>query len=87
MRYEVENALKKERKSNQTVLFPIRLDDALPSSTQDWTAPVLQRRMVDFSHWRDSDQYQRSLFRLIKELQIAAVEIDEDYKKGRADDR
>ncbi len=87
VRYEVENALKKERKSNQTVLFPIRLDDALPSSTQDWTAPVLQRRMVDFSHWRDSDQYQRSLFRLIKELQIAAVEIDEDYKKGRADDR
>ncbi len=85
--YEIATILQKEQQTHRTLLFPIRIDDSLPASIRDWSPLIFQRKAIDFRDWRDSKQYKRALFRLIKELQItAATEIDE-YKRERSDDR
>ena len=47
---EVEAALEEESKNNRLVLFPIRLDDAVLNTHDDWAAKVKRRRHIgDFS--------------------------------------
>ncbi|HEV2423412.1 MAG TPA: toll/interleukin-1 receptor domain-containing protein [Terriglobia bacterium] len=49
---EVEAALEKERKSGKTVLFPIRLDDAVIETDQAWAASLRRTRHIgDFRKW------------------------------------
>ena len=50
---EVEAALEEEKKSGRLVLFPIRLDDAVMDTRDDWAAKVKRRRHIgDFSNWK-----------------------------------
>jgi hypothetical protein len=66
---EVETAIEEERKRKETVLFPIRLDEAVMETDEAWAAKVRHRRHIgDFSQWKDHDSYERSFERLLRDL-------------------
>ncbi len=66
---EVETAFEKERQQNRTVLFPIRLDDAVMKTDQAWAADIRRTRHIgDFSHWKEHDHYQAAFERLLRDL-------------------
>jgi hypothetical protein len=69
--HEVEMALAKEQKVKRTVLFPLRLDTAIMDMEQDgWPSEVRHtRHITDFTHWKQHDDYQKSLTRLLRDLQ------------------
>ena len=67
---EVEAAMERERRDGRSVLFPIRLDDAVMESSTAWAASLRRMRHIgDFRKWKDHDEYQKSLTRLIRDLQ------------------
>lgn len=50
---EVRKALKKEDDRGQSVLFPIRLDDAVMDTTQQWAYDLRRQRNIgDFRKWK-----------------------------------
>jgi hypothetical protein len=67
---EVETALAKEREQEgRTVLFPIRIDDAVIESKAGWPALLKNTRNVgDFTRWKDHDSYQKAFERLLRDL-------------------
>jgi len=66
---EVEGALEEESKSNRLVLFPIRLDDTVMNTRDDWAAKIRRRRQIgDFSNWKDKASYQKAFERLLRDL-------------------
>ena len=67
---EVETALASEREQEgKTVLFPIRVDDAIMEIKSGWPALLKNTRNVgDFTHWKDHDSYQRAFDRLLRDL-------------------
>jgi uncharacterized protein YjbI with pentapeptide repeats len=66
---EVETALEKERDLQRTVLFPIRIDDAVMDSRDGWTRLIKNSRNIgDFTKWKDHDLYQKALQRLLRDL-------------------
>jgi uncharacterized protein YjbI with pentapeptide repeats len=69
--HEVEMALAKERKEKRTVLFPIRLDEAILEMEYDgWPAEVRHTRHIgDFTKWKQHDDYQQALERLLRDLE------------------
>jgi TIR domain len=58
---EVTTAHEEERKRGTTVLFPIRLDDAVVETKEAWAAKLRARHIGDFSQWKNHDDYQRTL--------------------------
>jgi len=69
---EVQAALEKERHTKRTVLFPIRLDDAVMETGQAWAAKVRRERQItDFRGWKNHDTYQKQFARLLRDLQAA----------------
>lgn len=71
--HEVETALAKERKEKRTILFPIRLDNAILEREHiGWPALVQHERHIgDFTDWKDHDQYQVAFKRLLRDLKQA----------------
>ena len=69
---EVETAFDKENeRGGKPVLFPIRLDTAVMESKIGWAAAIRRTRYVgDFSNWKNHDEYQKGLERLLRDLQI-----------------
>jgi hypothetical protein len=66
---EVEAAFEKERQQKRTVLFPIRLDDAVIDTKEAWAAEIRRTRHIgDFRKWKDHDEYQKALTRLLRDL-------------------
>jgi uncharacterized protein YjbI with pentapeptide repeats len=74
---EVETALEKERESNRrlpeggriSVLFPIKIDNALDNTRTAWARSLVRSRHIgDFRNWNDPDQYVGSLERLVRDL-------------------
>ena len=66
---EVEAAFEKERKQERTVLFPIRLDDAVMDAVEAWAAVIRRTRHIgDFRKWKDHDESQKALGRLLRDL-------------------
>lgn len=66
---EVEAAFEKERKQKRTVLFPIRLDDAVMETEEAWAAEIRRTRHIgDFRKWKDHDEFQTALERLLRDL-------------------
>ena len=71
---EVEAALEEEKESGRLVLFPIRLDDAVMDTRDDWAAKVKRRRRIgDFSNWKDEGSYQKAFERLLRDLKAENV--------------
>ena len=66
---EVEKAFEEERQRNQTVLFPVRLDEAVMETDQPWAAEIRRTRHIgDFSQWKNHDAYQQAFERLLRDL-------------------
>ena len=68
---EVETAFEKERETKSTVLFPVRLDDAVMGSKTGWAADIKRsRHIAEFRHWKDHDAYRNAFERLIRDLKV-----------------
>jgi hypothetical protein len=68
--YEVEKALNKEPQGIPSVLFPIRVDDAVMKSEASWADDIKRTRHIgDFTRWKDHDEYQQAFTRLPRDLQ------------------
>lgn len=66
---EVQAAVEKELRQSTTVLFPVRLDDAVMDCLHSWAADIRRTRQIgDFRNWKDHDSFQRSLDRLLRDL-------------------
>jgi hypothetical protein len=66
---EVETAFEEERKRGKTMLFPIRLDNAVMETDQAWAADIRRTRHIgDFRKWKDHDSYQKAFDGLLRDL-------------------
>ena len=66
---EVQAALEREQRQGSTVLFPVRLDDAVMDCPRAWAADIRRTRHIgDFRNWKDHDSFQKSLDRLLRDL-------------------
>ena len=66
---EVETALAREREEGRTVLFPVRLDDAIMKIKAGWPALIWNTRHIgDFTRWKDYGAYQKAFDRLLRDL-------------------
>lgn len=68
---EVDAALDREHQQAGTLLlFPIRLDQSVFTTEKYWAITVRQRRIGDFRQWQQETEYQQSLQRLLRDLQV-----------------
>jgi len=66
---EVETAFEKERREKRTVLFPIRLDDAVMETDEAWAADIRRTRHIgDFKDWKNHGSYKNAFERLLRDL-------------------
>jgi uncharacterized protein YjbI with pentapeptide repeats len=65
---EVTKAFEEERKRKQTVLFPIRLDDAVMDTNEAWAAKLRARNIGDFMRWKEHSAYVKSFERVLRDL-------------------
>jgi hypothetical protein len=66
---EVEAAIEREHKERSTVLFPIKIDDAVTDSKQAWAATIRRTRHIgDFTRWKDNESYQKAFDKLLRDL-------------------
>jgi hypothetical protein len=66
---EVNKAFAEERRRNQTVLFPIRLDDAIMKTSEPWATRIRdQRHIGDFRNWKNDVEYSAGLERILRDL-------------------
>jgi len=73
VKYEIRNALKLESARRKTVLFPLRLDDAVFSASNEREIQNLRQKLiVDFSNWPEKAEYRRAFKRLVQSLAISA---------------
>ncbi|MFL5699652.1 MAG: toll/interleukin-1 receptor domain-containing protein [Ktedonobacteraceae bacterium] len=70
---EVEAAMERERGEKRTVLFPVRLDGAVKTTTKAWAAKLRRQRHIgDFSSWKNHDAYQQAFDQLLRDLKAEA---------------
>ena len=71
---EVQAAREKERREpGRTVLFPIRLDDAVMETDRAWAADIRRTRHIgDFRNWKDHDSFKKGFERLLRDLKPEA---------------
>ncbi len=68
---EVETALDRERKEKRTLLFPIRLDNAVMKIDSGWPSLIKNSRNIgDFRHWRTPEAYRQAFDRLVRDLKV-----------------
>jgi hypothetical protein len=68
---EVTKAFEEERKREQTVLFPIRLDDAVMETNEAWASKLRRDRNIgDFTRWKEHDEYQKSFAGVLRNLTV-----------------
>jgi hypothetical protein len=73
VRLEVRKALQLETERRKTVLFPIRLDDAIFRVPETEEIDRLKERQIgDFTNWLDKSFYQRAFSKLVRALAISA---------------
>ncbi len=74
---EVNAAFAKERERGETVLFPIRIDDAVMTTKEPWAAKIRNSRHIgDFTCWSDHGAYEKALERLLRDLLAANKQAD-----------
>ena len=57
----------------ELVLFPIRIDDAVMTTPEPWARKLRdQRHIGDFRSWKEHNQYQKALKRLMRDLKTPA---------------
>jgi hypothetical protein len=67
---EVETALRRERdEPDKTVLFPVRLDDAVFAIKKGWPSLIYNTRHIgDMRGWRDHEGFKKEFERLLQDL-------------------
>jgi hypothetical protein len=74
VRTEFRLATELESQRNRAVLFPIRIDNSIFTTSQAWTADLLRNHQIgDFTRWDDEARYRQSLRRLVQDLTISAA--------------
>lgn len=67
--YEVNLATTREAAEGRTVLYPLRLDDAVLTTSQGWAVALRKGRHIgDFRQWTEYAAYQAVFERLLKDL-------------------
>jgi uncharacterized protein YjbI with pentapeptide repeats len=70
---EVNAARDREDRDNRTVLFPIRLDDAVMNAAQPWAADIRRTRHIgNFRDWHQHPEYRKAFDRLLRDLKASA---------------
>jgi hypothetical protein len=71
---EVNKAYAEERDRNETVLFPIRIDDTVMTTPEPWARKLRdQRNIGGFCAWEKPAEYQKSLERLLRDLKASGA--------------
>ena len=71
--YEVDRALDREISQQRTILFPLRIDDAIKHSDSQWAEDLRSRRHIgDFTRWSEPELYQEQLKTLLAHLKPEA---------------
>jgi hypothetical protein len=71
---EVETAFSKEHKTGKFALFPVKLDNTVEETEEAWAATIHRTRHVgDFTRWKEHDEYQKGLERLLRDLKQGAI--------------
>lgn len=65
---EFSKAIEKEKQHGKTVLFPIRLDDSVFDTTEQWAHDIRKRHIGDFRNWTNPLLYQNAINRLLRGL-------------------
>jgi hypothetical protein len=66
---EVGKAFAEERRRNQVVLFPVRIDEAVMETAEPWAVKLRdQRNIGDFRRWKDHDAYQQAFSCVLRDL-------------------
>jgi hypothetical protein len=74
---EVQAAFEREHRQGSTVLFPLRIDDAVMDSTRAWAADIRRTRHIgDFRKWKDNDSFHASFARLLHDLRSRISQVD-----------
>jgi hypothetical protein len=69
---QVTRAFAEERQRKQTILFPVRLDDAVKDTNEAWAVQLRdQRNIGDFRGWTDYGSYKRTFERVLRDLKMA----------------
>jgi uncharacterized protein YjbI with pentapeptide repeats len=69
---EVNKGFSEERTRKQLVLFPIRIDDSVMTTTEPWAVKLRdQRNIGDFRDWSNHDGYQKRFARLLRDLKVS----------------
>lgn len=66
--FKVSTALHRDVEQGRTLLFPIRLDDAVLHTPDGWAAQLRSPHIGDFRGWKDHDAYQTAFTRLLRDL-------------------
>ncbi|MGB8645392.1 MAG: toll/interleukin-1 receptor domain-containing protein [Anaerolineae bacterium] len=66
--YELTLALDNEQRKGRTILFPIRIDDAVMHQPAGWAARLRTRHIGDFTRWKEHDEYQKAFAVLLRDL-------------------
>ncbi len=63
-------AIEKEHQNpDNTVLFPITIDEAIMKTNIPWAASFRRsRHILDFTKWERPEEYQKALEKLLKDL-------------------
>lgn len=71
---EVEMAFSKEHKTGKLALFPVKLDNTVEETKEAWAATIHRTRHIgDFTLWKEHDEYQKGLNRLLRDLKQEAI--------------
>lgn len=74
---EVEAAFERERKEERSILFPIKIDNAVVDSETSWASSIRHSRHIgDFIQWEDPDLYKTAFNKLLRDLTASRVKDD-----------
>jgi len=65
---EVTKAFEEERRRGRTILFPVRIDDAIMESTEPWASKLRSRNIGDFRQWTRPDRFEEAFERVRRDL-------------------
>ncbi len=59
--HKFSKGIKKGKGNEYFALFPIRLDDSMFETTEQWAYEIRQRHSGDFRNWKNHGAYQKGI--------------------------
>jgi len=64
--------MEREGRENRTLLFPIRIDEAVMEASQSWAADIRRTRHIgNFCDWQEHPAYRKAFDRLLRDLKAS----------------